>query len=169
MTLHVEPLAERHQVEAFRCGVPDLDEWLARHAHGAAGHGTRTHVLTDRVGTRVLGYFAIAPHLVARDELPRSIGRGGPARIPAILLAKLALAAELQGEGLGNELLVHALRTIVRAARIAGGRLLVVDALDDGAAAFYRARGFVDVPAGDRRLVLKLSTAARLLGEPWPS
>jgi predicted N-acetyltransferase YhbS len=65
-----------------------------------------------------------------------------PQRIPAILLAKLALHERLQGQGLGAELLVHALMTIVAAARSAGGRIVVVDALDESAASFYRAHDF---------------------------
>jgi hypothetical protein len=44
-------------------------------------------------------------------------------------LAKLALDQRLHGEGLGSELLVHALTTIIGAARAAGGRLVVVEPL----------------------------------------
>lgn len=73
----------------------------------------------------------------------------------------------LHGQGLGAELLVHALTTIVVAARSAGGRLVVVDAVDEDAASFYRAHDFQ--PSTDpRRLIMKLSTAARALDLTWP-
>ena len=93
---------------------------------------------------------------------------GAPRQIPAILLAKLALDGSRQGQGLGSELLVVALQVIVEAARAAGGRLVVVDAIDDAAAAFYRHHDFTPLPGDPRRLVLKLSTAAKALGLTWP-
>ena len=58
--------------------------------------------------------------------------------------------------------------TIVEAARRAGGKLLVVDAIDERAAAFYRLHDFVALPARSDRLVMKMSTAAKALGVSWP-
>lgn len=168
MSCRVEPLAAGHDLDAFTCGHTDLDEWLRRHARAATGQGTRTYVLVGDDSEAVMGYFALAPHLLERGEAPRPIGRGAPSRIPAILLAKLALHERLHGRGLGSELLVHALTTIVGAARSAGGRVVVVDAIDDRAAAFYRAHDFAPSPANPHRLVMKLSTAARALDLAWP-
>jgi predicted N-acetyltransferase YhbS len=116
----------------------------------------------------VLGYFALAPHLIEREDLRRRVGRGAPRQVPAILLAKLALHTRLQGQGLGRELLIWALSTVVDAARVAGGKVVVVDAIDDAAAAFYEAHDFSTVPHNPRRLVMKLSTAAKALGLSWP-
>lgn len=168
MTRRLEPLSSDHHLDAFSSGKAPLDEWLRRHARNAVGQGTRTYVLIEAQTEEVVGYFAIAPHLVARDDAPRRIGRGAPERIPAILLAKLALHERLHGAGLGSELLIHALTTIVGAARTAGGRIVVVDAIDDAAAAFYRAHDFQSAPSDPRRLVMKLSTAARALSLAWP-
>ncbi len=168
MSYTLRPLATDHRLDSFDSGTPPLDEWLRRRARNAAGQGIRTYVLIDEKSDAVDGYFALAPHLLARDEAPRSIGRGASARIPAILLAKLALDQRLHGRGLGAELLIHALTTIVAAARTAGGRIIVVDAIDDNAAAFYRAHDFQPTPDDPQRLVMKLSTAARALSLPWP-
>lgn len=166
MTFRVQPLGE-HELEGFRCGVDELDEWLIRHARTAAGQGTRTYVLIDEDAS-VVGYFAIAPHLLRRDEAPTRIARGAPREIPAILLAKLAVDRSQQGLGLGSEMLVSAIATIVEAARRAGGRLIVVDAINDKARGFYQHHDFQSVPGDDRRLVMKLSTAAKALGVAWP-
>lgn len=168
MSRRLAPLAPEHELDGFDSGQPALDEWLRTHARTAAGQGTRTYVLLDAAAEEVVGYFAIAPHLLERDAAPRRIGRGAPARIPAILLAKLALDQRLHGQGLGAELLVHALTTIVTAARGAGGRIVVVDAIDDAAAAFYAAHDFHATPRDPRRLAMKLSTAAKALGLAWP-
>lgn len=167
MSRLVEPLSDGHDLASFRCGRPALDEWLVRHARGATGQGTRTYVVMGEA-SQVDGYFAIAPHLVERQAMPSSIGRGAPSRIPAVLLAKLALHERLHGQRLGSDLLVYALGTIVAAARAAGGKLIVVDAIDDEAAGFYRHHDFQPVSPDALRLVMKISTAARALGLPWP-
>lgn len=166
MTYRVELLAE-HDLTAFGCGNEELDDWLRRHARTATGQGTRTYVLLD-ANESVVGYFALAPHYVARDAAPRTLARGAPQQIPAILLAKLALETSIQGQGLGTELLVRALGTIIDAARRAGGRVVLVDAVDGDAHAFYEHHDFQPLPGHDQRLLMKLSTAAKALGVPWP-
>jgi len=164
----IEPLADGYDLDAFTCGHASLDAWLREHAHNATRQGTRTYLLLESDTDVVAGYFAIAPHLLERAGAPRRIGRGAPNRIPAILLAKLALREDLQGDGLGADLLIQALTTILNAARSAGGRLVVVDAIDDNAARFYRAHDFEPSPENPHRLILKLSTVAQALDLPWP-
>lgn len=166
MTYHVEPVAD-HDLTDFDCGNAELNEWLHRHARTARGQGTRTYVLLDDAAS-VVGYFAVAPHLLERDDAPRRLARGAPDRIPAILLAKLALDASVQGQGLGSELLVFALDIILSAARRAGGRVVLVDAIDDVARAFYERHDFERLPGRPHRLVMKLTSAAKALGVPWP-
>lgn len=168
MTYRLEPLAEQHVLEEFGSGKAPLDDWLKQHARNATGQGTRTYVLVDSPSRVVVGYCAIAPHLVERNAIPDRLGRGAPRQIPAILLAKLALDQRLQGGGLGGELLIRALELIVQSAKRAGGKLVVVDAIDDDAAAFYEHHDFERLPGNSGRLVLKLSTVAKELGIPWP-
>lgn len=168
MTYRLEPLAEKHDLELFSCGKAPLDDWLKQHARNASGQGTRTYVLVDRQTGSVVGYCALAPHLIERDAVPGQIGRGAPRQIPAILLAKLALDERLHGRGLGGELLIKVLALILAGAKKAGGKVVVVDAIDDEAAAFYERHDFKRLPGNSHRLVMKLSTAARALGLAWP-
>lgn len=167
MTLLIVALDETHDLNQFRSGKDALDEWLREHARTATGHGTRTYVALDDAGA-IVGYFAVVPHLVSRAEAPRKLARGGPREIPAILLAKLALAEDLHGQGLGGSLLVLALGVVLDATRLAGGKVVVVDAIDESAAAFYAHHDFAALPHRPDRLIMKLSTAARALGVDWP-
>jgi GNAT superfamily N-acetyltransferase len=166
VTFTLEPLGPDHELGSFECGHEELDRWLVEHARNATGQGTRTYVVLD--AGRVVGYFAIAPHTVDRVVLSTAQGRGAPRQIPAVLLAKLALDRSVQGRGLGSELLVVALETIVEAARRVGGKVVVVDAVDDGAVAFYERHDFVATPSDPHRLVRKLSTIAKALELLWP-
>ena len=162
---------DSQDVGSFDCGNEELTSWLQRAARDAAGHGTRVFVLVDRDPEdmeRVIGYFAVAPHYVHREQVSSRLGRGAPTRIPAILLAKFAIDSSMQGEGLGAELLIRALLIILEAARRAGGRVVVVDAIDEEAAAFYRHHDFEPMPGNPHRLLLRLSTAAKALGVRWP-
>jgi hypothetical protein len=68
-----------------------------------------------------------------------------------------------QGQGLGSRLLAEALRRAVAASDAVAARLVVVDAIDDDAAAFYRNRGFVDVEENPRRLFRKIADVRRSL------
>jgi GNAT superfamily N-acetyltransferase len=167
VTFALEPLGPDHELDAFACGNEELDRWLAEHARHATGQGTRTYVVTDGGGV-VAGYFAIAPHTIDREVLSKSQGRGAPRQIPAVLLAKLALDRSAQGQGLGSELLIVALETIVEAARFVGGKVVVVDAIDAAASAFYERHDFVATPSDPHRLVCKLSTIAKALALVWP-
>lgn len=167
MTYTVEPLDD-HAVQDFDCGNDALTAWLKEHARHAKAQGTRTYVLVSTDASVVLGYFAIAPHLIDRDEMPRRIGRGAPRQVPAILLAKLAVDLRKQGRGLGRALLVRAFEVVVEVARRAGGKILVVDAIDETAVRFYEYHGLVAIPGNAARLVIKLSTIASTLGTHWP-
>ena len=155
-------LGPDHEVGAFRCGKQPLDDWLQGQAHRAQAAGSaRTYVWTRAGNSEVLAYFSVAPTQAVRSEVPRSL-TGGYTLIPGYLLARLALDVRLQGQGLGSELLVDALERIVDAAQVGGGRLIVVDAIDDEAHAFYRRHDFVPV-AATMRLYLKVATAQAAL------
>lgn len=161
-----ERLAPEHPIQSFTCGNDDLDGWLREAALTADRAGTaRVYSWLDG---RVIGYFAILPHAIRRVDVPSAVGRGAPDVIPGFLLARLALAEDLHGQGLGGELLVGALEAILTAIRVGGGRVIVVDAIDDQAAQFYEHFGFRAVPANSTRLVMKASTAATSLSVPWP-
>jgi GNAT superfamily N-acetyltransferase len=162
---HPEPLGDQHAITDFSCGVVALDEWLKRSARTAAAkHVGRTYGwVTDDAPKEVLGYFTLAPHVVRRAEVPGRIGRGSPDSIPAILLARLALTRTLHGHGQGGQLLVDALHRALDAVALAGGRLVVVDAIDRNATGFYEHYGFTRL-AEHPRLYRKVTDIARDLG-----
>ncbi len=157
-----EPIAARHDVVGFACGNATLDEWLRSAALTADAMGTaRTYVWLDR--KIVVGYFSLCPHEVRRDELPSKFAHGAPHSIPAILLARIALDQRLHGQGLGASLLLDALGRATDAIEIAGGRLIVVDAIDERARHFYEHHGFRVAPSRPARLFRKASDVTTAL------
>lgn len=122
----------------------------------------RTFVWRD--GDAVVAYFSLCPHEVRRDALPANLAHGAPNVVPAILLARLALRRDLHGRRLGEALLLDALGRAVEAVDAAGGRLVVVDAIDDDASGFYQHYGFRSAAGAPMRLFRKASDVARAIG-----
>jgi len=152
-----EPLGSGHGLSSFDSGSGTLDAWLRDSAaHAQAMRTARTFVWHRGDGV-VVAHFSLAAHLVQREGLPKRLAHGAPATIPAILLARLALTRALQGQGAGGELLWDALSRAVSASQLAAARVVVVDAIDEAAASFYRAHGFDPVPGQPLRLLQKVS------------
>lgn len=149
---------ERHDVSGFECGVEQLDNWLRATAAVAAHAGTAATWVLCR-GRRVVGYYAIAMGSVARAHVPSRLGRGQPDPVPVLLLARLAVDGTEQGKGLGADLLRDALLRAIAGAREFGARAVVVDALDERAAQFYRHHGFL--PLAGMRLYRRVGDLER--------
>jgi GNAT superfamily N-acetyltransferase len=150
--LRLERLAAHHDTASFDSGNDELDGWLQRHALPAQQMDSgRTFVLVR--GERVVGYFSLTMGSVLREDAPAKLVRGLPAYpVGMVLLARLAVDVSEQGAGRGGLLLSEALRKAVEAGEAAAARLVIVDAIDDTAVAFYRHHGFVLAPGHDYRL-----------------
>jgi GNAT superfamily N-acetyltransferase len=159
-----EPLTEHHDLSSFLSGESTLDEWLIRRAlkNQVAG-ASRTYVVAEE--RRVVGYYALASGSVMAAETPSSIRRNMPDPIPVMVLGRLAVDREWQGKGLGKALLRDAVLRTLQAAQIAGIRAILVHALHDRAAAFYRNAGFIASPVNEHTLMLALKDARNALNE----
>lgn len=147
-----EPINDRHDLSAFTCGKPSLDNWLKQRALSNQQKGFTAVMVVHDAG-RVIGYYGLAPTAVMPTVMPRSIRTGQPPDpIPCLLLGQLATDTHWAGKGVGTGLLKHALERSVEAAALVGGRALVVNAVDEEAADFWRRRGFM--PSRDDPIVL---------------
>ena len=152
-----EPLNAGHDLSQFSCGKPALDHWLMSRALSNQEKGFTVVMVVHDAG-RVVGYYGLAPTAVVPTVMPRSIKTGQPPNpVPCLLLGQLATDLEWTGQGIGTGLLAHALTRCVQAARLIGGRALIVNAIDSEAASFWRRRGFL--PSKDDPLVLFRSIA----------
>ncbi len=147
-----EILTAAHDVSAFSCGKPALDQWIRTRALSNQEKGF-TAVLVVHEDGRVVGYYGLAPTAVVPGTMPRSIRTGQPPDpVPCLLLGQLATDRAWAGRGIGTGLLKHALSRCVEAATLVGGRALLVHAIDDEAADFWRRRGFL--PSRDDPFIL---------------
>jgi GNAT superfamily N-acetyltransferase len=137
--------ARRHDRAGFRCGVPELDDYLHRLAAQQSAKGVSTvYVLVDDAQPGVIpGFYTLsaaqvdAPQLSAvdRKKLPRY-----PA--PCFRMGRLACHTDSQGQGLGKLLMACAVDRCLQARRLVGAFALLVDAKNETAKAFYQHYGF---------------------------
>jgi GNAT superfamily N-acetyltransferase len=161
--LRIVPLARAHEIEQFTTGVGELDRWLRRFAVMAEAAGTaRTYVLAEKA--RVLGYYALAAASVRPEELPARQATGVPDPVAVILLARLAVASEVQGRGYGSALSADAAQRAVAGAEMIGARALIVHASDERAAAFYEQFGFVASPTDVLHLAVLMKDLRKTFG-----
>jgi hypothetical protein len=151
------------------------NEWLANDAPRAVESGSAAvHLLVETptgendkpTGGRVVGYFAICPTLIVRDDAPKHVRRGLLRSAPGWLVAKLALDRSLRGNPeheWGRQLLREALLTIIAAADLGGGQVIVVDPDNAGLVAWYAANGFLSTGGPDLRMYMKVATARAYL------
>src|ERR1700679_1994960 len=164
----LEPLTRDHPRDVFHCGVESLDVYLKTQAsQDMRRKANAVFVLVPAGSTKqICGYFTLCSYALAPGSIPEEAKKHIP-RYPlvsATLLGRLAVHEEFHGQGLGAILLAEALRKASENADVVGSSMVVVDAIDERAAKFYAAHGFIHLPES-MRLVLPMRTIASLLGK----
>ena len=151
------PLSVEHDLSAFDCGEPVLNDWLKQRAAKNESRFSRTYVVCE--GTQVVGYYCITAGAVERAAAPSKVRRNAPNSIPVSIIGRLAVSRAYAGRGLGADLLSDALRRIALASQSIGIGAVLVQAKDEAAKRFYLACvDFEDYPAESRTLYLPIET-----------
>jgi GNAT superfamily N-acetyltransferase len=157
------PLTADHDLSAFDCGEPALNEWLRHRALKNESRFSRTYVVCE--GNRVVAYFSISAGAVERRVAPGKVRRNAPDTIPVSVIGRLAVNRDQRGKGLGADILADALRRIAVASQSIGIGAVVVHAKDDAAKRFYmKCAEFIEYPADSRALFLPIETVVAAFG-----
>ena len=148
----------------FRCGQPDLDEWIGRHALANLQSGMAT-VFVSRSGARIAGFYALATGAVEHTDATHRVTRGVPRHpIPVVLLTRLAVDEHHQGAGLGGMLVRDALLRVDRAAEEIGVRALFVPPQHERPRDYYlRLAEFESSPTDPLHLFLLMKDLRRAI------
>jgi GNAT superfamily N-acetyltransferase len=150
-----QPIDAGHRLEDFNSGVAALDDWLRRRALANQASGaSRTYVICEE--RTVVGYYALASGAVDVAAATGRFRRNMPDPTPVAILARLAIDRRHHGQGLGRLLFRDAAMRVLNAADAIGIRGVLVHAISDDAAAFYRALGFDPSPVDPMTLMVTL-------------
>ena len=95
---------------------------------------------------RIVGYYTPSAVSFEKGDLPAELARRLPHYpVPAAVIGRLAVDLRSQGRGLGETMLLDAIRRISRASDTVGVYAIVVDALNDRTGAFYERYGFISI------------------------
>jgi len=165
--LRFEPLdKKKHDRAAFSCEQASLDRYLKEHAtQEIKKRIAAVYVLTPDSKT-IAGYYTLSQYAIEAGELPpelvQQLHLPRYDRLPATLLGRLARSTQFKGRGLGELLLMGALKRTLEHSRNIASVAVVVDAIDENAHAFYRRFGFIEIPNRPNRLFMPMKTVAQL-------
>lgn len=162
---HIGPLQKTHDRKSFDCGHEDLNHYLRTQARqDAEKRVAAPFVLTQPGNAKVLGFYTLSSSIIPVDELPPDLMKRLPryGQLPVTLLGRLAVDRSASGQGVGEFLLVDALRRSLEAAQQIAAMAVIVDAKDQRAESFYRHFEFQPFQQTPLRLFLPMTQIAKL-------
>ena len=161
-----EQLTGDHPRHLFSCGVVALDRYLTHQANQDLRRNLAVpYVLLDTTTGHIAGYYTLSSFSILPASLPeaetKKIGRYP--QIPTVLIGRLARDLRSRGHGVGELLLLDALRRALNLSKHMGAWAVVVDAKDDNAKTFYEKFGFIRMLDDDHRLYLSMRTVEQVV------
>ena len=159
----MERLARRHDRSVFSCGIRALDDYLQSFAlQNDKKRIATTYVMLD--GKRVIGYYTLSNASVTLSELPETVAKKLPAYpVPAIRIGRFAVDQGFHRQGVGEELLIDALRRVVDASKVSASFAVIVDAKEQSIG-FYKKYGFVSLRQSPQSVFLPTKTIIEAIG-----
>lgn len=166
MAYLTEPLNPDHNRSGFSCGIDQLDSYIQKISkQDMKRFLTVVHVLTEENTSKVIGYYTLSGLHIPRAMLPEDIIKKLPkgySDLPATLLGRLAIDLKHQGQGLGEALLLDALkRTYDLTQSSIGSMAVAVDPYDAKSKRFYDQYEFIEIPDRDR-MFLPMKTIEKI-------
>lgn len=156
LDFRIEPLEKRHRRAMFDCGEPALNQFLQQYARQNAARGLgKTFVAVIPGDTEVLGYYTLSSGSLSFAVVPQKLPRYP---IPTVHLGRLAVDLKMQGQRLGELLLIDALERTVYISKEIGIYAVELHALTSKAKQFYLEFGFVPLNDDDNHLYLPIES-----------
>jgi ribosomal protein S18 acetylase RimI-like enzyme len=162
MPLVIERLDKTiHDRRDFDCGGPSLNDYLKLTArqHMDKGYAQVWVAVCEPGSSQIVGYYTLSTSALRPEEVP---DKPSIKMVPVVLLGRLAVDNRYKGQNIGVRLLFHAQRSALLLSRNVGVHALVVDALDENAAAFYRRYDFEELTTGPLHLYKTIKDIAAL-------
>lgn len=140
-----------YDLSQFDCGEVSLNTFLAEHLKRQHREKfLRAYVLTTREeNPQILGYYTLSGSCFEKAYLPSKTQqkRIPYKNVPSVTLGRLAIDKRIKGQGFGELLVTHAMKTVYLASFAVDIHGLFVEALNDKARNFYLKLGFIPLLA----------------------
>jgi len=150
MNYLTEQLDSKHDRDNFKCGKDLLDNYFRNQAKQEVKRKlSACVVLIDKETGNISGYYTLSSNSISNDLIPQSFKKKLPKSylsIPTVLLGRLAVDRNFQGKGVGQLLLIDALKRCYDTSKSIGTFAVIVDPLDKEAENFYAKYGFMPLP-----------------------
>ena len=160
-----EPLNSIHNKATFSCGKEMLDNYLHKQANQDIKRKLAAcFVIKESKSNDIKGYYTLSNSSIPLEFVPEKIQKKLPnsyKAIPTTLLGRLAIDSKFQGEGIGRQLLIDALKRSYELSKTIGSFAVVVDPLDQEAENFYIKYGFIKLPDSGK-MFLPMKTISQL-------
>ncbi len=148
-----------HRRDEFSCESPELTEFLRTRARKEAKSRTSACFVIVPLADpgQIAGFYTLSATTIELEKLPPEFAKKLPRypHLPATLLGRLARAIEFKGQGIGDLLMVDALKRAYQSSSVIGSVAVVVDPKDERAAKFYGTFGFQPLDAQKMFLPMK--------------
>jgi GNAT superfamily N-acetyltransferase len=161
-----EQLTSQHLRGAFSCGVEAHNRYLQQQATQDIRRNLAVaYVLVETATGVIAGYYTLSSFSIVLAGLPESETRKLPryGQVPGILIGRLARDRRFRGQGVGELLLIDALRRAFNLSKDIGAWAVIVDAKDDNARLFYERFGFLPLIDNERRLFLPMRSVEHVV------
>lgn len=159
------PLNPVHKRKNFKCGNDALDNYLYKQANQDIKRKLSVCFILADKENNIQGYYTLSNNGVPREHLPDEIQKKLPKtynNLPTTLLGRLAIDKSVAGQGLGELLLLDALkRSYDVSISTIGSMAVIVDPIDEQAASFYKKYGFILLPDSSK-MFLPMKTISEL-------
>ena len=164
--MEIVQLHSSHIKKEFSCGKSLLDNYI----HFQASQDIKKmlaacFVLVNNKNI-VLGYYTLSNSGIPKDTIPLEFQKRIPnsyANLPATLLGRLAIDKSISKKGMGELLLLDALKRCYYVSKSEMGSMaVVVDPIDDSAILFYKKYGFILLPSSGK-MFIAMKTISQLI------
>jgi predicted GNAT family N-acyltransferase len=163
----IEPFdKKKHNRTAFSCEHEALTTYIRQQASQDVKKSVAAVFVLTADGKSIAGYYTLSQYAVDAGSVPeetmQQLGLPKYKELPATLLGRMARSLAFKGRGVGELLLMHALKQAFDQSKIIASTAVVTDAKDERAKNFYKKYGFVELPDHPNRLFLPMKTIEQI-------
>jgi len=158
--------SKKHQRENFNCGVESLNRYIKKIASQDLKRKAATvFVLIESSTKNVIGYYTLSSFSLELTEIEPMKAKKLPRYplLPATMLGRLAVDKGYKGKGLGQLMLIDAMKKSYKASEQIASVALLVEAINEQAVEFYQKYGFISFQSSSDRLYLSMKTIEKII------